>query len=112
MHIVLPDSCSSVFAGHQRVQLLSGAYSVRSLTAAETFHPVIGAAAAREAEEQLETHYAKMLAQMGSCTAIARPLFQYPNPVKRSSSPPAAYERTLLKLKADVMKADAQRENP
>jgi len=35
--------------GYQLVQLLSGAYSVRSLEAAETFHPVVGPVAEAEA---------------------------------------------------------------
>ena len=35
--------------GYQLVQLLSGAYSVRSLAAAETFHPVVGPVAEAEA---------------------------------------------------------------
>ena len=36
-------------SGYQLVQLLSGAYSIRSLEAAETFHPVIGPVAEAEA---------------------------------------------------------------
>ncbi len=35
--------------GYQLVQLLSGAYSIRSLEAAETFHPVVGPVAEAEA---------------------------------------------------------------
>jgi tRNA U34 5-methylaminomethyl-2-thiouridine-forming methyltransferase MnmC len=35
--------------GYQLVQLLSGAYSVRSLAAAETFHPVVGPVAEAQA---------------------------------------------------------------
>jgi tRNA U34 5-methylaminomethyl-2-thiouridine-forming methyltransferase MnmC len=68
--------------GYQLVQLLSGAYSVRSLAAAETFHPVVGPVAEAEAlyvnqlklRERLKNHPGEFVIWDIGLGAAANPL--------------------------------------
>lgn len=68
--------------GYQLVQLLSGAYSVRSLEAAETFHPVVGPVAEAEAlyvnqlklRERLANHAGEFVIWDVGLGAAANPL--------------------------------------
>ena len=68
--------------GYQLVQLLSGAYSIRSLEAAETFHPVVGPVAEAEAlyvnqlklRERLKKHQGEFVIWDVGLGAAANPL--------------------------------------